>query len=75
MCVCPHVFVVPADNDFSSPHNLVTIDRMFFKSHALFFWPLLLAINQCLRSDTNPNDTDCVLKNILFCLSVVLTSV
>lgn len=36
VCVCLHVYVFPAENGFSSPHNLVTINRMFFKSHAFF---------------------------------------
>lgn len=48
VCVCLHVFVFPAENGFSSPHNLVTINRMFFKSHALFFWPLSNHINQMI---------------------------
>lgn len=34
VCVCLHVYVFPAENGFSSPHNLLTINRMFFKSHA-----------------------------------------
>lgn len=34
VCVCLHVYVFRAENGFSSPHNLVTINRMFFKSHA-----------------------------------------
>lgn len=37
LCVCLHVYVFPAENGFSSPHNLVSINGMFFKSHALFF--------------------------------------
>lgn len=72
--VCLHVYVFPADNAFSSLHNLVTMDRMFFKSHALFFGlchSLLIRVWGQLQIQIIHKLF--VLKNILFYLSVVLT--